>query len=132
MARQIKQPKRPEKARTHTRSPLFIDDAEMKAAMQRVGAKYDKALAEVQRSPAMMAEVHALLAETPSDNDDAVFIPWMRDGAVMPFVDFATELLEIQFTPAQRTLSRVVFDNVDPIDITDPEERRIAVDMFGG
>lgn len=113
------------------RSPLFIDDAEMKAAMSAVGARHQVALAEVQRSPAMMAEVHAILAHEPARND-AVFIPWMRDGAQMSFVDFATELLELRLTVGQRTLSRVVFDGVDPCDLVDAEERRIADEMFGG
>jgi hypothetical protein len=54
-----------------------------------------------------------------------------RPTRVLTFVEFVALLLEVVLTPAQRTLARVVFDGVDPIDLEDPEERKLAAILFG-
>lgn len=48
------------------------------------------------------------------------------------FVEFASEVLGLTLTVAQRTLARVAFDRIDPCDLTDPKERRVARELFGG
>lgn len=57
----------------------------------------------------------------------ATLSPWPAT-----FVAFAAEVLGLRLTVAQRTLARVAFDGVDPADLTDREERRIAHELFGG
>jgi hypothetical protein len=51
-------------------------------------------------------------------------------GRAMGFVDFATTVLGVELTPAQRVLGLVAFDGHEPCD-REPADREIARQLFG-
>ncbi|MFI5298935.1 MAG: plasmid mobilization protein [Polyangiales bacterium] len=67
-------------------------------------------------------------AETrPTDVDAEPGMEWHAS-----FVDFFEESLGYRLTRGQRAFARVAYDGADPVDLTDPLERSIAIEIFGG
>ncbi|HVY32577.1 MAG TPA: hypothetical protein VHB79_38835 [Polyangiaceae bacterium] len=54
----------------------------------------------------------------------------MKRSRPIRFVDFATRVLRVRLTPAQRVLCLVAFDGVEPVQL-DPADRDLAAKLFG-
>lgn len=54
------------------------------------------------------------------------------DPKVIPFYRFCDDVLHLKLTKGQRVIAKVAFGNEQPGDLEDPEERELAIELFGG
>ncbi len=56
----------------------------------------------------------------------------MPKPRIIPFHEFCPKVLNLQLTKGQSVIAKVAFGDMSPSELTDPEERELAVTMFGG